>query len=440
MRLLPLVLLIASLAGCLSPTPGDPLAAVPADPADPFGGYADPLLVAHDHNDASLHDMRTATMEHLGGLNEIVPTLSHAEADILDEDHLVVANLLDGFSIIDVSEPAAPRVVGRVVHAGFNGDVKASESGNFVFLGVQLAGGVGVQAYNVAVREAPVAAGYWPLDAGCHMLAVHAGHLYCAPNDETVRIFEIVEAPAAAAVALVPVGAYAPHGEPTLLVAGHPAQGRPGILTHDMTVQDDPLSGEPVMFVSFWDDGVHVVDVSDPSSPVQLGRWAGEGAGDEYEGNIHTSMASLVDGRRIIATLPEYALAPSVTFLDATDYANLTVIGTWVPKPAADYADESSTFSTHNFQFLQGRVYLAMYHGGVWVLDAGSLDALREPQALGYDVTAGEGTAPVRSGGVNVWDVVILNGYLYATDLGGGIRVLHYLEDPLGDPAYTSFA
>lgn len=422
-------------AGCVSPAsaPDVDTAAAPSPAADPWGGFPDALVTGHDHNDASLHPA-TPTMEEV--LQLPLTTRSAAEADLLGKDRLVVTYLIGGFTILDVSDPAAPRELSFTPGPGYVADVKASPSGNFVFLGVQLAGFTGIQAWNVAAAGRPVLAGAWPITGGCHMLAVHGSSLYCAPNDATVRIFEIVETPLA--VALVPQGVYAPHGPaPPPVVAVRPEGG---VITHDMTVQDDPLTGEPVMLVSFWDDGVHVVDVSDPARPTLLGRWAGEGADATWGGHVHTTMAGLVDGRRVVVTVPEYAPIPSVTFLDATDYGNMTVLGVWAPK--ADFGGDSpSAFSTHNFQFVGGHVYVAMYHGGVVVLDASTLDAVRSPRALGYLVPFADGpfTPGVRGQNGSVWDVLLKDGYIYATGMGSGLHVLRLAGDPV-DPALRSFA
>ncbi len=440
-----LVPLLVMTAGCIE-APGtgvEPGSAEAGAPA-PLGGFEDPFLrgSGHDHGDPEQHRLATPTMELLAHVDMAslgVPTPAFGEAELLGEDHVVVAALLNGFYVVDVSERAAPEAVSYTPDAGFIGDAKASDSGSFVFLGVQLAGFTGVHAYNVVVRERPFLAGAFPITGGCHMLAVHRDVLYCAPNDATVRIFRIVESPAA--VALVPVGAYAPKGAPLAPVHAQPGGEE---FTHDMTVMDDPLTGEPVMFVSFWDYGVRVVDVADPAAPVELGAWTGEGLGDAYEGNVHTAMASLVEGRRVIAVVPEYALTPSLTFLDATDYGNLTFLGAWTPKTAEELGEDSSRFSTHNFQFLGGRVYLAMYHAGVFVVDASSLAALEAPSALGYYLPAERGSSGSDAlpfgGGPNTWDVVVKDGHVYASDIASGLYALHYSGDTLGDAALTSVA
>lgn len=439
MRRALLVLAALLAAGCVGPaSPATEEEGRPSGhaAAGPWGGFPDPLVTGHDHDDAAAHALSTPTMERLASLAPLdfgLPPVIFGEADLLGEDHLVLAGAVGGFYVVDVADRAAPRVVSYTPLPGFVADVKAIESGTFVFVGVQLAGFTGIQAYHVGVPERPLLAGAFPLEGGCHMLAVYEGHLYCAPSDATVRIFRIQET--AAAALLVPVGIYAPQGAPltplTLRDAGEE-------FTHDVTVQADPLTGEPIMLVSFWDYGVRAVDVKDPAHPVEIAAWTGEGADDVYEGNVHTTMAVAVEGRRILITVPEYAVQPSVTFLDATDWGNVTVAGVWAAKPDGFGNDDHKQFSTHNFQAVGGRVYMAMYHGGVVVLDASSLEAMRMPRVVGYHLPAGE-TALGR-GGPSTWDVVLKEGHLYALDMRTGLHVLRYAEDTLGDPALTSFA
>lgn len=430
-----LLVLALVLAGCATPGALDSASSPPeAATVDPFGGFPDPLVIGHDHGDVAAHKLATPNFKELG--HAALDAAAFAEADLMGEDRLVVAALLEGFYILDISDRANPKVMSFTRDPGYIADVKAY--GKFVFVGIQLAGGfTGVHVFNAIAPQAPLLVGEFPMVGGCHMLAVHLGYLYCAPNDASVRIFQMVET--IAAIELVPVGAYAPKGAPALPIV---AQQEPNDFTHDMTVMLDPVTGKSVMVVSFWDYGVRVVDVSTPANPQELGVWNGEGSDESYSGHVHTSVVGMVGGKRVIVTVPENAPIPSLTVIDATDYGNMTALGAWVPK--LDYGQESvSTFSTHNFQFLDERVYLAMYHGGVWVLDV-SDPARIVP--LGYALPASDGGSNVASplpllgsASPNVWDVVLNDGYVYATDISTGLHVLQ-LDGDAGVAALTSTA
>lgn len=456
MRLALVTIGILLLAGCVT-TP-DAASVEPASaqvPLDDRAWIDEALVVDHDHGDAALHALASPTMTQLGhtAFDALgAGALAFGEADLLGEDHLVLAGFLGaGFVIADISDPANPQGVSFTPDPGMEGDIKASKSGNFVFVGRQVGQWEGVQAYNVAVKERPVPAGFYPVigtqpfRGGCHMLAVHNDYLYCAPNDNTVRIMQIVETPGA--VVLLPAGVYAPQGAPpSPIVAGEEKQGE---ITHDMTVMDDPLTGEPVMYVSFWNYGLRVVDVSDPANPTELGAWMGEGAEEwgTYGGAVHTAMAGLVDGRRILVSVPEYADVPAVTFVDATDYGNMTAIGVWAPKTAEEWGDAARTFSTHNFQFIGGKVYLAMYHGGVWVLDVSTPEKLLHPEAAGFFLPSQARPAALPAPGLpgglgngpSVWDVLVKDGVILATDMPSGLYSIQLGADE-GAVGLTSFA
>lgn len=456
-------------AGCI----GAPEAATIDAAALPvFGARADAawideaLVVDHDHSDLAAHALQSPTMSALAHTSFDAlgaGAVAFGEADLLGEDHVVLAGFVGaGFVIADVSDPASPTGVSFTPDPGMQGDVKASESGNFVFVGRQVGQWQGVQAYNTVVKERPVPAGFYPIvgtmpfRGGCHMLAVHNDYLYCAPNDNTVRIMRIVETPGA--VALLPAGVYAPQGPPLAPIVAGESQD----ITHDMTVQDDPITGKPVMYVSFWDYGLRVVDVSDPTAPTELGAWMGEGTEEwgTYFGAVHTSMAGLVDVRsdsedgegseggvtrkRILVSVPEYADVPAVTFIDATDYADMKAIGVWAPLTAEDLGDQASSFSTHNFQFIGGKVYLAMYHGGVWVIDASTPEKLAAPTAVGYFLpsearpTSLPSSPDLLAGGGSVWDVLVKDGVILATDMTTGLYAIQLADDVGKD--LTSFA
>ena len=134
--------------------------------------------------------------------------------------------------------------------------------------------------------------------------------------------------------------------------------------------------------------------------------------------------------------------------LDATDYGALSLAGEWV-NPGR-YGADGIRFSTHNFQIADGRVYMAHYHAGVWVLDlariadaGGPLDEAGASAAvLGYWLPRAD-VATFHQTGVNVpevWDVLLYEGRVYAVDINTGLHVLHYEGDTLGDASASGFA
>jgi hypothetical protein len=170
------------------------------------------------------------------------------------------------------------------------------------------------------------------------------------------------------------------------------------------------------------------VDVTDAASPQRLGAW--NDFPDGHSGNLHTVVTDWVGDRRITVGAVEvgfavvggipYALGEehSVVYVwDTTDPAAIELLGVW-ENPAgipAGSAELGTVASTHNMQFEDGRIYLAHYALGVWVLDALTLQvlAVHQPAAT------------------NVWDVNLHDGVLYSSG-ALGLQALHFPWDTLG--------
>ena len=451
------------LAGCLSASAPVAPAAVPA--LD-LAALPHPLVLEHDHAAPGLHGglsspnvQRLAQLDWDAALLGAYPAEWFGEMDV-QGDLGFVAALMAGFAIVDLADPANPKTLSyTAVPPAYVADIKATKDGNTVLLGTQRSvgrltgalglpsvpvgvpnytpvGAIGLQAWDATDKAAPVLAGYVYVDGGCHMVSVLAiggdDYVYCAPNDNTVRVFRMLRA--GPAVVFEPVSIWSPGDLTSLAVYKvSPTQAQ---FTHDMTVQTDPLTGDPVMFVSFWDLGVHVVDVKDPASPKLLGTWAGDEA-LLWDGKIHTTMATLIDGKRVVVTIPEYASIPAVFVLDATDYGAMRLLAEWQPRPDGDYGESPALFSTHNFQLVGSKLYLAMYHGGVWVLD---LADPAKPTPVAWFLPDAEPDGMVAADAVpETWDVVVANGHVFVSDIPTGLYAVHIEGDPL-DAAYDSFA
>lgn len=472
--LLPLLGVLLVLAGCVAPADDVGRASVPAV-------LEDPLVEQHDHSDPAAHAFATANMEQLGfttlGEEPNKTRGTYGEIDV-QGDTAYVAVLGDGgetpgFLVLDVQDRTRPQVVSFTPSPGTRiADVKGEPTNHWVFVGGEHGAPVsqtratrtatdlvaaaqagdperfatrnGIRIYDVSDPAAPKAAGFAPSDSGCHMLFYkqYAGGewLFCVGMGVNIYQFKDGEAQLAAR--------YAPAVPEALGVVGENPTDPVHQLTyeatpHDMTVQDDAASGKTLMYVSYWDLGLRIVDVSDPAKPVEVGKWTGEGA-QRYAGNVHTAMAyEAPDGKRYVYVIPELFTGDSVAavfVLDATDLAAPTLVGEWAPP--GEHPNDGIRFSTHNFQVVGERLYLAFYHGGVWVLDLAG-ERAASPQTLGYYLPheSVETWQPrEETNAPDVWDVVLKDGHIYATDIAAGLYVLHFKGDALGDPAVTSTA
>ncbi|HUR64538.1 MAG TPA: hypothetical protein VM241_08670 [Candidatus Thermoplasmatota archaeon] len=440
------------LAGCLSPAPAQP-ATPPA-----VAAFVNPIALDHDHLDAANHTLANA-MRLVGHtyLTPQGPPGGLGEIDVAGH-YAYVATFGHGFSIIDLADPAQPKLVSVTdvptpaspIYGKYTADLKVDRTGDWVFLAMEVSATPGVLIYDAHDKAAPKLAGFWPepgLLLGCHMVEYavinEQEYLFCAPLDNAIYVGLLLPPTATGHREVVQVARFVPTsakfaqeqaasatadpvGYPLSQVSGH----------QDMTYQLDPLTGKPTLFVSFWNLGMRIVDVSTPALPSEVGAWSGEQS-KYFRGALHTTVAFRQGDRRIIATIPEGATPPTLFILDATDLANPVPVAEW--RALEDFHGEDGTFSMHNFQVVGGRIYIAMYHAGIWVIDVSTPDLLKAPNPVGSYLPH----MPRPDGkpyGAGDWDVVVWSGYVLTADGNGGFYVLHHDGDPAGDEKFTSFA
>lgn len=444
------VLLAAS--GCASTT-GDDSEPEPTAPA-----FVNPIGVDHEHSDLSLH--QTANNITLVGHNYITPTGPPGGLGEVDVGghYAFIATFNHGFTILDIADPAHPVVVSITeiptpespLYGKYTADLKVTADGDWVFLAMEVSATPGVLIYDARDKAAPKLAGFWAspgLLLGCHMVEYaiisEQEYLFCAPLDNAIYVGLLQPVTAAPVREVVTIARWVPNSLPgvqnevdRLLEDPQNYPFRHALSGHqDMTYQEDPVSGTPMLYVSFWNLGLRIVDVSIPAAPIEVGFWDGEGA-EHYGGNFHTAMAYELDGRRIVAVSPEGANPPAMFLLDFTDLGNPTVVTQW---RALDEMGNFSTQSMHNFQIVQGRIYLAMYHAGLWVLDVSSAENATDPYVLGTYLPH-EPRPDGANYTVGVWDVVVWHGYMLTADSNSGFYVLNLRTDMAGDEYVTSFA
>lgn len=212
---------------------------------------------------------------------------------------------------------------------------------------------------------------------------------------------------------------------------------------HDMFVMDDPVTGQTLMYVSNWDAGLRIVDVTDPTDPVEVGAW--NDYPDGHSGNLHTASTEWIGDRRITVGAVEvgFAVVGGVPYLtgeerpvlyvwDTTDPADIELLGTW-ENPDGLTAGRSDLgeplYSTHNLQLEDGIVYMAHYELGVWVLDVSTQEAQAAPEVLAY----------FDEDGMNTWDVIVQDGVVL-TSGAVGIQALQAPWLPVGPDGLDSRA
>jgi hypothetical protein len=290
------------------------------------------------------------------------------------------------------------------------------------------------------------------MGTGCHMLntlrIAGVSYVWCASvtGPTTFR----VQALPTGGMTAAPVGSAFPQSDPetvryatyySALTAAWPAVL---LAPHDMTAQEDPLTGDPVLVVAHELHGIRVFDISDPLTPLELGHWRGESSEQPIE-RVHTALLANLGGRRIAfgATETLFDVPPALYIVDMTDFADPQYLGTWIP-PGVPH-DDGLAYSLHNFQVVGDRLYIANFHAGLWVLDVSDPSnpypvALRTPVRECDYPRPEESVAGHPIDANQLWDPVVVDGYVLTTDMPCGVEVLHVEGDPAGDVAYTSFA
>lgn len=443
-RALALVVLLA-LAGCVTPAPATP-------PGAGSAAFLDPIIEDHEHSDLAAHALSTPNMEMLGHSSlgdDAVSFEGFGEMDV-HGDLGVVAAVTQGqdpngaIILVDLQDPANLTRLGyaTIPEAAHPLDVKLDEKGEFAY-----ASATGkILVFDVRDPTAPTLAGAATPPGMCHMSALGfvggSEYFFCTGDPAGLTVYQVVAT--GDQRALVPVS----HSRPSYAVEPVTSAGTFGVVgaPHDMTFQLDPVDGTPLLVVSNRGYGVRVLDVSDPRLPKELGHWTGEGA-EHAPLHMHTAMVALVQGKRyLIASpeiLPDDATPPSVWILDATDYAQLALAAEWTAP--GDHGSPGFTFTTHQWQVAQERLYLGYYHAGVWVVDlkavlAGAYEEdPARPEVLGYYLPH---EAPVTEGAMvpNVWDLTLRGGVMFVTDISSGLYALHYAPDRIGDETLTGFS
>jgi len=248
-----------------------------------------------------------------------------------------------------------------------------------------------------------------------------------------VEILKVVESPA-------PIGT---HMEPVAEFFASRLSGNDGevrTFVHDMWIEEHPLTKSMLMWIAYWDGGVVIVDVTDPSKPREIAAWREFDAA--LYGNIHFARPiGMIGERHISYAAPEYSSAEhagEAYILDTTDPAAPQLLAKWT-LPGDPVNDGNYRFSPHNFDPLGSRIVYAHYHGGVWVLDLAEPES---PVVKGYvfpTVPEGEPAFNATEDAPNVWAAVwAADGTIWASDIGTGLYHYRLVSDEPGTPPYEA--
>jgi len=166
-------------------------------------------------------------------------------------------------------------------------------------------------------------------------------------------------------------------------------------------------------YLSYWDDGVIVLDVSEPTTPVWLGHFSEPLAA---EGNTHS--VSLAHGGQLALVGDETVGPPwgRLRLVDVQDPSNPVQVGVFEsPNSAAGTPGVQYAYSLHNplaDDRDPNRAYLAWYADGVRVVDVA--DASQPVEITSW-------RPPVDP---MVWNVAFMGDLLLVGDVNTGLYVL----------------
>lgn len=462
-------LLALLLAGCLTAPPAQPS----LDGAATLQPIGEPIVQDHDHRDPALHAGAANIVRqgyHSGygsGAQDESPEGQGFSELAVWEGERDGANITlvalgrrqgpdGGFSLLDATDPANIALLAQYPGLA-NYDVEFTDDGMFVFFTTQWLPTEqqtgqpdaahdqrGVYIVSLADLAAPEAVGFfYPPTRGAHTLSYH--------NDGgrellMVNSYDFLPDPSLA-LPLPSQGGNplahrtflteflrtpAPHLEVRGIysTATEFVQGQ-SHFPHDTHLQVHPVTQDLLLYVAYWDLGCIILNVNDLANPVEVARLTDFAPSQHRSVHYCRPAPDLVEGVHVTVTEPE--LGPTdetgiYAIFDTTDPAQPKRLGYW-ELPGDIVITEGLNFSPHNFDLEGGRLYLAHYHGGVWVVDLSTRALLDRPASLGYYQAAVGGANRSPTWAPDFWSAFVHDGRIYASDVSAGLQVLRFALD-----------
>jgi hypothetical protein len=195
----------------------------------------------------------------------------------------------------------------------------------------------------------------------------------------------------------------------------------------------EPSEDGKLVFLSYWDSGYIMLDVTSPATPMFKGRTVYPANAD---GDAHSSQYD--EHRKLLFTADEDfcknsgpAIETGYGYGRVYDYSNPKAprqIGSFRTQNSLGTGSQGSgDYVIHN-NFLVGTdVYVSWYSDGVRVFDAS--DPTRPKEVAYFVPPAGQNPVKPSQRGVlsqttQVWGVVVENGLVYASDMNTGLWIL----------------
>jgi hypothetical protein len=348
-------------------------------------------------------------------------------------------NLKDGFayvghmgergtSIVDVRDPAAPRTVGRIPSSPNTHGHKVQVVGDVLLVNrelIPLARGpwvAGLDVYDISEPTEPRHLAFWPCGGkGVHRMTYWEppfAYVTAGADDLSNQFLVILD--------LSDPGRPRETGRwwlPGMWTGGgeHPDWDDGWLVKLHHAIVRDGLA-----YSAWWDKGLAILDVADPSAPRLVSRLELDHAVSRA-----THTACPLPGRDLLVTTEErwaegcVGVAPNARLVDVSDPQRPFVAAT-LPVPEGDFCERGGRFGPHNVHEprpgsrIDGTtVYLTYFGAGIRVYDVS--DALA-PVEIAWFVP----DPPAGRPAIQLNDVLVdADGLIYCTDReAGGLYIL----------------
>jgi hypothetical protein len=453
------VLVLALLAGCFSTSPTD------APTTGPMGSIYDqveqaigePIVAGHTHADATAHthhhnlDRVALVNGHDGGAKPA--TEFYAETAVKGGyAYLCRYGPEAGLVIFDVHDVEHPKTVGFLhIEAGFEPDIEVSDDGKWAFWETQRfplsaetpttdpgANAMhGVHIIDVSDKAHPKWAGFSPTAPdGPHSITyanIGGRHILLQSVYAFAYAYANEDVPTTQRLVVSELDASGP--APTLKTLAeyrHPEAAGLGRMPHDVTVQKHPVTGRTLAYVAYWDLGMVILDLTDPARPTLVSTYADFGPAKYGAVHMVRSFAEPIAGKHVTVIEPEIGAEPDsgyLTFVDTTDPTHPTYLSSW--RIPGNIPSDGGTLGPHYFDVSDGRIAMASYHAGFWIIDVHDAANLARPRSVGFSEVAAAGSAQVPVVGFgdadNAFDAWWYEGHVVGGDGNGGLAVYRYL-------------
>jgi hypothetical protein len=332
-----------------------------------------------------------------------------------------------GTSIVDVRDPARPRLAGRIPSPPNTHGHKVQVVGDILLVNrerIPLTRGpwvAGLDVYDISRPTEPRHLAFW----GCGGKGVHRMTFWEAPyayvtagaDDVSNQFLVILDLsdPASPRVA----GRW--------ILPGMQASDGTTPRGDDWTVKlHHVIERDGLAYAAWWDEGIVILDVSDPGAPTLVSRLELDHATSRA-----THTACPLPGRDVLAVTEERwdegcgGVAPNARLVDVSDPRRPRVTSLF-PVPDGDFCGRGGRFGPHNVHeprpgSLQDgeTVYLTYFNAGLRVFDVA--DATRPVEIAWYVPDPPPGQPSIQLNDV----LVGADGLVYVTDrVAGGLYIL----------------